>query len=213
MRLGITLSFAVAALLLASSGSAYADSTYTIATTTSYMGTVSGSITGTGTTLSSFDVTSVDGPNTYVFDSSAGDQGFFQADPGFATSNGTPLNILQLDDPAGDRFILTLTGDFTSGLTPLAYGQLYCYNGYPCFSFGGELTVTAAGSLLTNDDVSLTLQPNVVPTPEPSSLLLMGAGLAGLCTTRRRQRRNQTGVTAAQKWAYQRFHYSIAPRC
>jgi hypothetical protein len=194
MTLGVKLSLAaVAALLLASPSFARADSTYDIAITANgdNIGTVSGSITGTGTSVTSFDITAIDGPNTYVFNSSAGNTGSLAPDTGTTlTFGGSTLNKISLSDGAGDQFDLLVSGDFTSGLTPVEIGVPLFIDGSKCCAAVGANVINPKGIPVVSDDVSLTLQSNIAPTPEPSSLLLMGTGVAGLCATLRRRLRS-----------------------
>jgi hypothetical protein len=91
MRLASRL-FAATLVFAASTLAAKADTfTYTIVITQIIIGgSASGSISGTGTSITGFDVAASDGTNAHVFDSSvAGERGFF-LDTNTTLQDGTP---------------------------------------------------------------------------------------------------------------------------
>jgi hypothetical protein len=179
---------AIACLLISSSAVAHADSTYDIGTTHVFFGTASGTITGTGTSITGFDVTTSISINTYVFDSSmAGNTDSFRLSD-TTLQDGTPVNVLTLSNGT-DTFSFNVTGDFTSGLMYVAGGTDAFDNGNDIGNFGSANTTDRFLTAVTSDDLSLTLQPAASPIPEPSSFVLMGTGLLGFCGALRRRLR------------------------
>jgi hypothetical protein len=174
-----------------------ADVIYDVATTTSRVGSVSGTLTGSGTDLTAWDITAINGGNTYSFESGiTGNSGSFQ-DTGAHIQDGTEVFEFMLDNPDSDKFYLLVTGDFTSGLHYAGGDPLYggLLSGAPGIT---AITADQNGSTVTDDDVSLTAQ-GTASVPEPSSLLLLCSGLLGLggLTARRVRRSRKTRAVAA----------------
>ena len=194
MRRTIRLfSLALTFLLISSGIAAHADTTYDIATTTVFFGTVSGTITGTGTTLTGFDITTTSSNgNTFIFNSSiAGNSGDFQSTP-FTLQDGTPVNFISFSNASNalaDTFSFDVTGDFTSGLTYVLGDTGIFIGGREIGQFSSAVTFDPVGDPETSDNLSLTLQPPASVTPEPSSFVLMGTGLIGCFGALRRRLR------------------------
>jgi len=194
MRRTIRLfSLALTFLLISSGIAAHADTTYDIATTAVFFGTVSGTITGTGTTLTGFDITTTSSNgNTFIFNSSiAGNSGDFLATP-FTLQDGTPVNFISFSNasnPSADTFSFDVTGDFTSGLTFVLGDTGIFSNGRQVGQSSSAVTFDPIGDPETSDNLSLTLQPPASVTPEPSSFVLMGTGLIGCFGALRRRLR------------------------
>jgi PEP-CTERM motif len=183
MRRTIRLfSLALTFLLISSGIAAHADTTYDITTTTVFFGTASGTITGTGTTLTGFDITTSSNGNTFIFNSSiAGNSGDFESTP-FTLQDGTPVNFITLSNASNalaDTFNFDVTGDFTSGLTDVLGDTVVFSGGREVAESSSAVTFDPFGDPETSDNLSLTLQPPASVTPEPSSFVLMGTGLIG----------------------------------
>ncbi|HEY5329838.1 MAG TPA: hypothetical protein VIJ79_08150 [Acidobacteriaceae bacterium] len=173
-----------AAVLLSSAAIARADTTYTVTTVSGDPNTLSGSISGTGMTLNSFDLTAVSLSQTLTFDSAvAGSSGSLIGEPEHIMS-GTPINEFRFQGPDGEFLAFDVTGDFTSG---------FVYVVPQIVDLDGGGTTFDSGVALNNADEqplplgNLSLTPDVAAIPEPPSCLLLATGLTGLAATLRRR--------------------------
>ena len=181
--------------LLAFSGSAHAD-TIAITTTTSYTGSVSGTISGSGSTVSGFLITLTPPASKPITLSStdAGSSSSFSSAP-FTDFFGVTINFITLQDSSGDNFVLPVFGNFTTGLSYA--GNQGAYTGYDGDSLGFISPAQSTNIdefLTTSVDVSLSVaqgDSGPTPVPEPSSFLLAGTGLAGLWGSARKSLRRR----------------------
>lgn len=99
------------------------------------------------------------------------------ASGGFPPPSGpTPANILP--DPTMSATLNFGAGDITLSAFGIAMGTV---DGTPFGEAGNDLELTA--------NITFFGDSNTVPTPEPSTALLMGLGLTGLAVSSKRQRR------------------------
>ena len=203
----VVLLVAVAALFL--STAAMADTTVTYSTTGGFNGTASNVLNLGGVTItyhpqsgSTIDLVSSGAPN---FDWGTAEFGTFTVSgTGTGTANGTQtfqLTLIQtVPGPTGtasDSAVL-------NGTVKAKGSQLFLTFGPPPFVFSGNgLTYSQMAPSVNGINWSVlfqtTIQPagqvtslqglgQTVPTPEPSSLLLLGAGVSGLVGMIRRKR-------------------------
>ena len=117
------------------------------------------------------------------------------------------FDFLDLNPFADDTFlaVTTVTGDIVGSVTMLdlsssligadfgTYSQTFDLN--PAWMFDGEMsfTLSEVGGFLSGGTLSFVGIDNVsvttttAPVPEPSTMLLMGAGIVGLLTYNRRR--------------------------
>jgi hypothetical protein len=154
-------------VLLSSAAIAHADTfTYNVTSIPGTFGTLSGTISGTGMTVTSFDLTAVSNSQTFTFDSTdAGSSGHLSSEDYYTVSE-TRINEFNFLDPQGDGLYFDVTGDFTGGLA--------CVNPQPVYDSTGAAQGDHSGIALRPelhlyplDNLSLT--PNVAAAPEPSS--------------------------------------------
>ena len=196
------------ASMISATAAVAAPVTYDIATTKTYFGSISGSFTGEGSVLESYDITGVAGNATYSFSTLSDAQvnaGAFAAEfPyfGYQDARGNPINefFVENGDPSLSSFAtLTFyaTGDFDTGLTYVgtaptynADGSPYLNGGQPGSATGPAAIQDASGNTVVLDDLTFTRQGSTaVPEPSSAAIMAVGLGFFGLALAVRRSRR------------------------
>lgn len=92
-------------------------------------------------------------------------------------------NFLAHDSVVGTGLTVFMTGNDMAIIAGTEYGR-----GYLMYSGLTDSQYHYSGNGLVDDVIAFTADQAGAPVPEPSTVLLLGAGLAGLCFRRRRER-------------------------
>jgi hypothetical protein len=170
--------------------------TYDITTSNSYFGSISGTITGEGSTLETYNITATAGSDTYTFTDLTTAQldagAFTAAFPyyGYQDGSGNPITefFIENDDPSSADFAslsFYATGDFDTGLQYVGDAPTFNSDGSPYTNGGQPGSVTGpagiqdgVGNILVLDDLQFTrVDEASVPEPSSAAILLGTMGL------------------------------------
>lgn len=164
--------------------------TYRIATTRSYVGTIGGTITGDGESIQSWNLLVTYGGVTHDLRSGGGMWGV--SEESLPDQNGRAVMGYTLDDPYM-TLAFVVTGNFDSGLgyagdQAITYWPFGRTVPHATAWVGDVWSPYSTATMVAQDDISFTRVPPS-SVPEPGSLGVLALGIIGISVTRHRRTR------------------------